>query len=80
MTIQDPISVTPNSFQLRGYDIGVSYITMSATGEPQLTYTHRGETFNFRGDQFRLDRTPFGQMIVTVGLEEEMFTLLMMSQ
>jgi hypothetical protein len=66
--------VTPNSFQLHGYDIGVSYDTTSATGEARLTYTRRGETFNFRGEQIRVSRTPLGEM-VTVNLEVELFTV-----
>lgn len=76
MAMQEPPTVTPNSFHLRGYDIGVSYDTTSATGEARLTYTRRGETFNFRGEQIRVDRTPFGQMMVTVDLNEELFTLM----
>jgi hypothetical protein len=74
MAIQEPITVTPNSYQLHGYDVGVSYDTTSITGEARLTYTRRGETFNFRGEQIRVTRTPLGEM-VTVDLEAELFTL-----
>ena len=74
MASQEPIMVTPNSFQLHGYDISVSYDTTSATGDARLTYTRRGETFNFRGEQIRVSRTPLGQM-VTVDLEAELFSL-----
>lgn len=74
MASQEPITVIPNSFHLHGYDIGVSYDTTSATGDARLTYTRRGETFDFRGEQIRVSRTPLGQM-VTVDLEMEMFTL-----
>lgn len=74
MAIQEPITVIPNSFQLHGYDIGVSYDTTSATGDPRFTYTRRGETLSFRGEQIRVSRTPLGEM-VTVDLEVEMFTL-----
>ena len=76
MAIQEPITVTPNSFQLRGYDISVSYATTSITGDPRLTYTRRSETLNFSGTQIRVDRTPFGQMMVTADLEQERFTLM----
>lgn len=76
MAIPVPPTVTPNSFQLRGYDIGVSYDTTSFTGEARLAFTRRGETLKFSGEQIRVDRTPFGQMMVTVELQEELFTLM----
>jgi hypothetical protein len=54
--------VAPNAYQLRGYDLSVSYDTTSASGEARFTSTRRGEVFNFRGQQIRVNRTPFGQM------------------
>lgn len=61
--------VQPNLFELQGYNTEINYSTTSILGVPQLTYTNRGKTFNFRGDDIQFEQTQLGQM-VTVDLTE----------
>jgi hypothetical protein len=61
--------VQPNLFELQGYNTEINYSTTSILGVPQLTYTYRGKTFNFRGDDLQIEQTQLGQM-VTVDLTE----------
>jgi hypothetical protein len=68
MATVQPI-VQPNLFELQGYNTSVTYSTTSIVGAPQLTYTNRGQTSNFRGDDIQLEQTRLGQM-VTVNLSE----------
>lgn len=71
MTSTQPIIVQPNVFELGGYNTQISYSTTSSTGVPELIYTNRGETLNFRGEQIRTEQTQLGQM-VTVNLSSSL--------
>jgi hypothetical protein len=61
--------VQPNLFELQGYNTEINFSTTSILGVPQLTYTNRGQTSNFRGDDLQIEQTQLGQM-VTVDLTE----------
>jgi hypothetical protein len=68
MVTAQAVVVQPNVFELEGYNARISYSTTSFVGVAELTYVSRGETFSFRGDQLRVERTQLGQM-VTVALK-----------
>lgn len=61
--------VQPNLFELEGYNTQITYSTTSILGVPQLSYTNRGKTLNFRGDEILIEKTQLGQM-VTVDLSD----------
>lgn len=67
MMSTQPVLIQPNQFQLEGYDTEITYSTTSFTGVPQLTYSSRGQTLNFSGEQIQTEQTQLGQMI-TVNL------------
>jgi hypothetical protein len=58
----------PNSFQLAGDDIAVTYDETSVTGEPQFTYRNGSREVSRRGDEIRREETSIGTL-VTVELE-----------
>jgi hypothetical protein len=68
MATVQPI-VQPNLFVLQGYNTQITYSTTSIVGVPQLTYTNRGQTLNFRGNEIQMEQTQLGQM-VTVNLSD----------
>lgn len=60
----------PNSFELKGKSISVSYATTSFTGEPTLTYTDGAATRSFRGQEIRQEACAIGRL-VTVTLKQD---------
>jgi hypothetical protein len=63
MIAAQAVAVQPNVFELEGYQARISYSTTSFAGVASLTYVSRGETFSFRGDQLKVERTQLGQMV-----------------
>jgi hypothetical protein len=68
MATVQPI-VQPNLLELEGYNTQITYSTTSIVGVPQLSYTNRGKTLNFRGEDIQMEQTQLGQM-VTVDISE----------
>jgi hypothetical protein len=61
--------VQPNLFELQGYNTQITYSTTSIVGVPELTYSNRGQTLNFRGDEIQVEESQLGQM-ATVDISE----------
>ncbi|PSB35251.1 hypothetical protein [Stenomitos frigidus] len=61
-------TVTPNLYELQGYDKQITFSTTSITGVPQLSYNDRGEVRTFSGSDILTEETGLGQM-VTVQLK-----------
>lgn len=61
--------VQPNLFELEGYNTQITFSTTSILGVPQLSYTNRDKTLNFRGEDILFEETQLGQM-VTVDLSD----------
>jgi hypothetical protein len=55
--------ITPNQFELRGAGLSVSYSASGLSGKPQLTFTKRGHTLTFMGDEIGVADTQVGALI-----------------
>lgn len=55
--------VQPNSFQLTGRGITVSYSTTSIDGKPRLTYRSMMQSLTFSGDEIDVQDTPLGTLV-----------------
>ena len=64
----DTKQLEPNQFTLEGYDTQITFSTSSIKGVPQFSFSDRGETRNFSGNEIRLEDTGVGRM-VTVQLQ-----------
>lgn len=60
--------LAPNQFTLEGYDTQITFSASSIKGVPQFSFSDRGETRNFSGDEIRQEDTGVGRM-VTVQLQ-----------
>jgi hypothetical protein len=61
-------TLTPNLYELQGYDKQITYSSTSFAGVPQLSYTDRGEVRTFSGSDILTEETGLGQS-VTVQLK-----------
>ncbi|ATB37201.1 hypothetical protein CYFUS_002622 [Cystobacter fuscus] len=62
--------LTPNDFELEGWDASVHFSTTSITGEPRFDYQDCRRKVNVRGEDIRLVETEVGTL-VTVTLEPD---------
>jgi hypothetical protein len=58
----------PNQFTLEGYDTRITFSASSLSGGPQFSFSDRGETRSFSGDDIQQEDTGVGRM-VTVQLQ-----------
>lgn len=61
-------TLTPNLYELQGYDQQITYSSTSFAGVPQLSYTDRDEVRTFSGSEILTEETGLGQS-VTVQLK-----------
>ncbi|MFY0574227.1 hypothetical protein ACN28S_07595 [Cystobacter fuscus] len=62
--------LTPNDFELEGWDASVHFSTTSITGEPRFDYQDCRRKVNVGGEDIRQVETEFGTL-VTVTLETD---------
>ena len=58
--------LVPNSFQLSGDDIQVTYSTTSIDGKPRFTFTKGQKTLNFAGNQISSSTLNIGTLVSVV--------------
>ena len=56
-------TIKPNTYQLAGDHLHVSYSTTSFEGKPHLTYQDANQTLSFRGDEIRTATTEIGTLV-----------------
>lgn len=61
-----PTTLSPNLFELQGYDTQITYSTTSITGVPQLSYSRGEISRNFSGEEIQLAETGFGQSVTVL--------------
>ena len=58
-----PTTVTPNTFQLSGHHLHVTYSSTSIDGKPTLTYQDAHNGKSFRGDEIRSVECDLGTLV-----------------
>jgi hypothetical protein len=58
--------IAPNSFQLQGGGISVSYSTTGIDGKPHLSYQDAFISSSFSGDQINTVKTSIGSLVTVV--------------
>jgi hypothetical protein len=58
-----PTTVTPNTFQLSGHHLHVTYSSTSIDGKPTLTYQDAHNGKSFRGDEIRTVECDLGTLV-----------------
>ena len=66
MAKKTPPELTPNSFQLTGDTIEVSYSTTSIDGKPRLTFKKGSKTLSFSGNQITSSSATIGTLVSVV--------------
>jgi len=80
-TQPQPAFIQPNSYNLSGIGLHITYTTTGIDGKPHFTYHSTSQTLSFVGDQIQTTQSPLGTLVTvfifrTIDGPSTSFTLL----